>query len=158
MYAKEIGGHIADTTEWALWVTQRLQNGETLEQLNQKWIERDYQWIIKENFYGCFLDCCLGGSVIGFDFGSESEGTKNPETKDYRCAVPLIVVEGEEKTQSNKEEKSITIEITYTNGEKEQVHNVKKYSLEDIYMNNGSCSRQFGFEFLPYVNEKKLFW
>ncbi len=31
MYAKEIGGHIADTTEWALWVTQRLQNGETLE-------------------------------------------------------------------------------------------------------------------------------
>lgn len=104
------------------------------------------------------MDCCLGGSVIGFDFGSESEGTKNPETKDYRCAVPLIVVEGEEKTQSNKEEKSITIEITYTNGEKEQVHNVKKYSLEDIYMNNGSRSRQFGFEFLPYVNEKETIW
>ena len=150
-YAKELGGHIADVTEWALWVTQRLQEGETLFQLNRRWLERDWQWIVKDNK----KYCCIGGSVIDFYFASEfhnasyNGGVQFSQVRNFRCAIPLIVVPQNKISQSDEVRKSLTIEITYRNRKKEQIHNVKKYIIEDkkISLN------EFEFEFLPNSNE-----
>ena len=126
-YAREIGGHIADITEWALWVTQRLQDGETLKQLNAQWINRDWQWIVKDGSE--YL--CIGGSVIDFNPGSEfTDGKpKNYHIHNFRCAVPLVVVPVGKISKSNCSEKKLTIEITYQNGGKEKISNVKSISF-----------------------------
>lgn len=144
-YAREIGGHIADITEWALWVTQRLQNGETLKQLNAQWINRDWQWIVKEGSEYF----CIGGSVIDFNPGSEfNDGKpKNYYIHNFRCAVPLVVVPVGKVSQSNCIEKKLTIEITYQNGGKEKISNVKKYIVYDKDVLHPD------FTFLPFATE-----
>lgn len=144
-YAREIGGHIADITEWALWVTQRLQDGETLKQLNAQWINRDWQWIVKDGSE--YL--CIGGSVIDFNPGSEfTDGKpKNYHIHNFRCAVPLVVVPVGKISKSNCSEKKLTIEITYQNGGKEKISNVKKYIVYDKDV------LQPDFTFLPFATE-----
>ena len=128
-----------------LFRSQRLQDGETLKQLNAQWINRDWQWIVKDGSE--YL--CIGGSVIDFNPGSEfTDGKpKNYHIHNFRCAVPLVVVPVGKISKSNCSEKKLTIEITYQNGGKEKISNVKKYIVYDKDV------LQPDFTFLPFATE-----